>query len=391
MKMKPILSIPALVFLMLTYSPAATQPMNSYPLWNGIESGEYSVGFKVINHWDRSRNRDAKYDEEGTLNNERFFPVQISVWYPAAEKWTEDSAMPFIEYFYITESKNDFSIPSDERKAQALDIFFNFTNHAGVERTREELAEIGLEPTAVIYEASPAEGKFPVIISGHDGGVWKNTTLNEYLASHGYVIISTGPLSETSSMIFGNPQAAIQRRIRTFEMIRGMLPSIEGADEHTIGLLGLNSDGMSAMLYQMKNVEADVLVNIDGWEGKNNGNGYVSSSPYFDAQNFTIPFMEFHQHEETDRESLQLNQTIFQALNSPEKQSYVLTGFGHAFLTGNTIAVPGLDDGITEKYEFMFHSILGFFNQYLKGGKILYEKSDKPDSFFQRAEIISEN
>jgi hypothetical protein len=147
---------------------------------------------------------------------------------------------------------------------------------------------------------------------------------------------------------------------------------------------------MPAMLYQMKNGEADALVSIDGWEGKNNGYGNVSSSPYFDTEYFQIPYLEFQQHEKTDRESLQLNSSIFETLNSPSKQSYVLTDFGHAYLTGNLIAVPGLDKKTVEKYQFMFGSILAFYNHYLKGEKILYEESDKPDSFFQRAKIILE-
>ncbi len=379
-----ILTLVLGLFIMSSLSASEFRAQNNdtYPLWNGLEAGSHQVGFKVINYWDESRNRT-----NGT-GSERFFPIQISVWYPTNISWSTEKAMPFNEYFYLTEQKNDFKALSAEQKDKAMDIFFNFTNYgAKIELTKEDLAEIGNTATAVMRDAKPIKEQFPVIIAGHDGGVWKGTTLNEFLASHGYVVISTGLLSETSSMLSNNPQRALQRRIRTFEVVREMLDDFEFIDNSKIGLLGINADGMAAMLYQMKNAEADVLINIDGWDGKNNGYNYVSSSPYFDTQSFTIPFMEFHQHEETDREPLLLNQTIFQALNTEQKFSYVITDFGHADLTGNTIAVPGLSAKIVERYDFMFNSILGFYNQYLKEVKPdQYKELEKPSAFFQRAE-----
>ncbi|WP_421774851.1 hypothetical protein [Gracilimonas sp.] len=391
MKIKPFLSIPTLFLLIFAHGPAASQSVTSYPLWNEIESGEYSVGFKVINHWDKSRNRYSKYEKSGKLNEARFFPIQISIWYPAAERWDPVKAMPFKTYFYLTEQKNDFNSLSEERKEKALDIFFNFaTLGAGLELTKENVLNIGNMATAAMQDVEAVNKKFSVIIAGHDGGVWKGTTLHEFLASHGYVVISTGPVSQTFSIFSEHPQVAIQRRIRTFELVREMTTQFDFIDDSKIGLLGLNSDGMPAMLYQMKNGEADALVNIDGWEGKNNGYEYVSSNSYYDNEKFQIPYLEFQQHENTNRESLQLNSTIFENLKSNSKQSYVLTEFGHAYLTGNLIAVPGLKNKEVEKYQFMFDAILAFYTHYLKGQENLYTKSDKPDSFFERAKIISE-
>ncbi len=382
-----------LTFLcMLTLAPAAAQQNASYPLWNGIESGAYPVGFKVINHWDTGRNRFPKYDETGILNEERFLPVQISIWYPSDEPWDPARAMPFETYFHLTEQKNDFESLSPERKERAMDIFFGFaTRGAGLELTEEQLSTIAKTATAATQDVDASNGPFPVIITGHDGGVWKAAALGEYLASHGYVVISTGPISQTSSLISGKPQVALQRRIQTFERVREMTAQFDFMDASKIGLLAVNSDGMPALLYQMKNGEANALVSIDGWEGKNNGYGYVSASPYFDTDAFRTPYLEFQQHEQTGRESLQLNHAVFEAIGSPSKQSFVLTDFGHAYLTGNLVAVPDLDERVTGKFRFMFGSILAFYNHYLKGTDTLVMKGDMPEPFFQRAEIISEN
>lgn len=370
---------------LLSVAGYMAQDTITYPLWNGIEAGPHDVGFKVINYQDQNRT------PSDTTNGVQFFPIQISMWYPAIDKWSAEKANPFKEYFYLTEQKNDFEELTAEQKQKAMDIFLGFTNF-GLEKefSKEEIDAIGDMATAAMKNSEPANERFPVIIAGHDGGVWKGTTLNEFLASYGYVVISTGLLSETSRMISNSPQQALKRRINTYEIIRGMLSDFEFIDDSRIGLLGINADGMTVLLYQMKNKEADALVSIDGWEGKNNGYEYVSSNPYYNTENFQIPYIEFQQHEKTNRESLQLNSSIFDALNSPSKQSYVLTDFGHAYLTGNLIAVPSLDEETIEKYQFMFGSILAFYDHYLRGEGSLYKKSDKPDSFFQRAEIILE-
>ncbi len=373
------------------------QKQTSYPLWKGIEAGSFNVGFKTINWRDKTRNL-AEVDKADNDKN-GFFPIQISIWYPANGRWTCGKAMPFKEYFYLTEQKNDFKEPSQERKDKALDIFYSFAKFGlSVELNKAELKETADACTASIKDAKSIKEKFPVILAGHDGGVWKGATLNEYLASHGYVVVSTGPLSSTFSMMSKEPQKALLRRVRTFEIIRELIKTIEFADDSKIGLLGLNSDGMSVLLYQMKNKEAKAVVSVDGWEGKNNGFRFVSENIYFKPSDFDVPYMEFQQDDDTDRASLQLNTSIFDKMTNSDRFSYVLKDFGHAYLTGNMIALPKLSERAIRQHKFWYQAVRNLFDAYVKQDdsalRYIWQEDKRFDlntAFFDRAERIRSN
>ena len=355
-----------------------------YPLWKGIKPGNHNVGFKIIEFEDYSRTIASNSDKSNNTEPGQFFPIQISIWYPTEEKWDRNGSLKFKDYFYATAKKNTFQKLSGEQREEAMDIFFNFAKYGlGREFSREEKEHIGNAPTAAIRNAKPMNQKFPVLLAGHDGGVWKISTLSEYLASHGYVVVSTGLLSQTSRMFRNNPQIAINRRIRTFEIVRAMLNQFEFMDENQIGLLGLNADGISTLLYQMKNMEAKAIANIDGWDGKNNGSEYINSSIYFNPTNINVPFLEFHQHEQPANESLQLNTSVFDSLTGIDRFSFVLQDFGHAYLTGNLVVVPDLPKKIVQQHEFWYSSIKAFFDAYLKKDENMYEnlwnsKSSEP-------------
>ena len=356
---------------------------SSYPLWKNLEPGPYQVGFKTIDYIDKSRSIP------GGLSDNRFFPIQISIWYPTTDQWSIDKALPFEHYFFKTAQKNDFNELSEQQKAQAMDIFFNYAKYGlSIEFTADEKQEIGSKPTAAMANVREAPGPFPVLLAGHDGGVWKMSTLCEYLASHGYAVISTGPLSGSNRLFRQNTQQVINRRIRTFEIVRGLLDDFPNIDQSQIGLLGLNSDGISTLLYQMKNLTADAMVSVDGWEGKNNGFSYASSSVYYEPANLKIPRMEFQQHESPENESLYVNTTIFDSLTQIDRFSFIMKDFGHAYLTGNLFVLPQLDETINQKHYFWYESVKGFFDAYLKEDKNalieLRTNRNESDGFFMR-------
>lgn len=339
----------------------------TYPLWNGIQSGEYNVGFKVIEYLDDSRKMNSPEDDIDNKNPNRFFPIQIAIWYPTSKKWSIDSSLKFKDYFDLTAQKNDFKKLSEEQRNNSMEIIFNFAEY-GAKRAlnSDEKKQLEREATAALLNPPSINQKFPVILAGHDGGVWKMSTLSEYLASHGYIVISTGPISETFRILREDPQIALNRRIRTFEIVRGMLDEFEFIDDKRIGLLGLNFDGMSTILYQMKNQQADVVVNIDGWDGKNNGYEYVTESIYYKPEKFHTSFLEFQQHEYPENNSLRLTTQILDSLSNSNRFSVIIQDFGHAYLTGNLIGLPNSSENIKVKHDLWYTLIKEFFDIHLK-------------------------
>ncbi|WP_235299525.1 alpha/beta hydrolase [Portibacter marinus] len=364
---------------MLTLFPS----MNSqkvYPGWKELKPGNHQVGFKTIDYWDHSRSII-------TQKVSQFLPIQISIWYPSNEAWNAQKALPFKHYFLKTLQKNDFEELKEEEKATAMEIFYNYAKFgAGIDLSQSEMESISSSPTAAMHNAVGAENRFPVVIAGHDGGSWKMSTLCEYLASHGYFVISTGPLSSYNQLYRNSPQQAINRRIRTIEIVKGMLSEFQMADPERIGLLGLNGDGIPTLLYQMKNQVADAMVSLDGWEGKNNGFEQLKNSVYYDVKNIDIPRLEFHQHEKPENEALHINTSLFDSLSQANRFYFILKDFGHAYLTGNLLILDQLDEPFNHQHYFLFETVKNFYEAYLKddteAGDALWTKRKGTKDFF---------
>ena len=351
-----------------------------YTQWKGLENGPYRVGFKLIEIFDSTRVLLTDSGQDSLQKKKSYFPIQMGVWYPSDQQWDVNKAMRFNRFFEMALRKNDFHELTPEEQDDALTIFYNFAKYGlSVELSDKELEAIGNTPTAAMENVEPAAGPFPVLLAGHDGGIWKSTILKEYLASHGYVILSTGFLSDTYSILSGQPEKALNRRLMTFEYQRKRSTRLDFADTSRMGLIGMNADGMSALLYQMKTQRASALLSLDGWEGKNNGHSYVTSHPNYDTSGFQTAYMEFQQDEESGRESLQLNSAILENLRQSDRYSYVMNGFGHAHLTGNMMALPELDEQVAKQYRFLFRSALAFFDAYVIGDQDVRQKLRQSD------------
>ncbi len=354
--------------------PAWAQ-QSTYPLWKGLTPGPYQVGFTTTSYWRHaslSPGEDEK-EREGDAEDSPTLPVQVSIWYPSQADWSQEKALAFVHYFYLTEQKNDLKPLSEERKAGAMDIFKNFSRY-GLKRelTPETIEEIRNSPTAAMPGALPADGPFPVLLAGHDGGIWKMSTLCEYLASHGYVIISTGPVSPTYQLLRSDPGKAIRRRMEVYSRLEEVVDTMSFANPDHTGLLGLNFDGLTSLMYQMETGRAGAVASIDGWEGKNNGVAMIRA--HFDFPSFSVPYLEIQQDESPENESLMLNNSVFDSLDSKDAYSLVIRDIGHSYLTGNLVVLPGLPRDIDQKNLFWYNAVRLFFDAHLTGDK---EKTDQ--------------
>lgn len=338
-----------------------------YPQWGGLAPGSYKVGYQVFNQYDRGRSVQPKSDFEGNANKgETALPIQVSVWYPA-EANTKVPAMLFEEYQYITQQKNTFQpLTEDDRKRAAEGIQFMAKFGADIDLSESDLQIIRHTPTAAHRNAKPAAGKFPVIISGLDGGPSNANVLYEFLASQGYVIFSTPSLDRTGTLQVTHPQIALNERIGNLEFLLNFSHTFSSADPNRLGVLGINFDGMAALLFQMKNRQADAVVSLDGWEGKNGSSNTLKQSVYFDSNKMRVPYLTVLQDEKDPRLSIQLSREIFDGFPYAERYYYVLKEMNHSYLIGNLGVLPNLPTEKRKAYQFLYTTLFHFFEAYLK-------------------------
>ncbi|UCD17478.1 MAG: hypothetical protein JSV44_00800, partial [Candidatus Zixiibacteriota bacterium] len=147
-----------LIFALL--SPVTAIQAQPFPLWGGLQPGEYTVGFKTIEKYDFSRTYRYKYDADGNLRSgERARPIQVCIWYPA-KKAASASQMVYAEYaFPNPDDIRFFGLLSRLQERQIYNELFPL-----VQNNYDRVQDLMSITMAAVRNAPPLKGPFPVII-----------------------------------------------------------------------------------------------------------------------------------------------------------------------------------------------------------------------------------
>jgi hypothetical protein len=171
--------------LLLLLTGCAPPPAPPDPaLWGSLKPGPYAVGFGL--RWETDSSRVYGLEKDGVTKKPR--PIPVGVWYPARTSPAEH--MQVADYFDMRSKQVQFDDLANTLNAHIRDI----------------LAQSMGDPTAVnrflamrtgaTFDAPPAKGQFPVIIYCPGGSYEEDFVLFEYLASNGYVVLSTSDHSD---------------------------------------------------------------------------------------------------------------------------------------------------------------------------------------------------
>jgi tetratricopeptide (TPR) repeat protein len=352
-----------------------------YPQLPNLQFGAYSVGFQVFNQLDKGRYIKPKVDFEGKIDEgERALPVQIAVWYPA-QKPNNANKILLEEYAFLTKQVNHYQVLSEKDKQEAREIVrFSAKFGANIDLTDSQILELAQSPTSAVKDASPIKEKFPLILCAYQGGPSLNNILGEYLASWGYVVVATSAIRQVATWQANKPQLAINEGVNNLEYLLDFAQSLPFADCQKMGLIGVNFEGMSALLFQMKNMQADAIVSIDGYEGKVGTTQSLFQSVYFEANKLRIPYFSVMQDEQSPSDYLRLSQKALDTLQYSARYYYVLSGMNHSYLIANLGILPNLTAEKYQAYTFLYQSIGHFFSAYLK-------KTPSSLSFIQKTSV----
>jgi tetratricopeptide (TPR) repeat protein len=245
-----------------------------------LEKGSYNVHFTSYEVYDASRQYMLGQD---TISR----PMLIHFWYPAQET-SQDQHLYFKNYIDLISLRENFRRPTTEVSESSFNFVNAYSEFAkrqyGLDSsisTQQLLdcpvsAKIGL---ANIYNA----GDLPLIIyapSNSKSSV-QNHMICEFLASHGFMILSVGSAGPTS-LQREQMQESILSQVEDMEFILRYFEETLNMGFTSLGLMGFSSGALATTIFQMRNEKVGAVFSMDG------GNEYGAYPALFQLKDFDL-------------------------------------------------------------------------------------------------------
>jgi dienelactone hydrolase len=226
------------------------------------QPGQHGVGLRIVKQYDYSRTYKAKIDllsGQPTLG-ERARPLQTLIWYPAAAKGG-GAPVRYVDYLRTIATEEEFERPpADIAKVTSTRIVNTWSGLTAAALRHEEN-----RPMWAVRDAKPASGKFPVVIYAPSFGAsaHENVDLCEYLASQGYVVISTAAIGPHGRSMTKDLEG-VEAQVGDIEFLLGYAQSLPQADTAHVAVIGYSWGGMANVLAAARDNRISALVSLDG-------------------------------------------------------------------------------------------------------------------------------
>ena len=217
--------IVGLLIIYLTSFSQSAQP---------VSTGEYLVGFKYqwVTNFAQNECGDIGKSRPGKQ-------VLLGIWYPATVG--NQNVMKIRDYVYMNGLKGNDTI-AEEIRAYGKDSWFSYTMMEYLDSTYTDKTVAFEQSLNFVcdarFEAKPVNKRFPVVIYQHGaGGTYDdNLMMCEYLASNGYVVISSSFLKCVRNTVFENSNW--KEDLSDLQTILTHIQSMENTDGNKIALMG---------------------------------------------------------------------------------------------------------------------------------------------------------
>ena len=248
-----------LALLVLVASPvhAADKP----PLWGDLQPGPYAVGVRSLLEEDASR---SWADPASAETKWWPRPVRMLLWYPASGN---SKGGTFRQYVTTPASRYPQSISAifAEHDLGKGPIGKGLAGFFG--GSEEKLDAFLNTRVAAKLDARPAKGRFPLLVYslGQNNILQENVVLAEYLASHGYVVVTPAHLGTNARRRFLliHDRGSYEDQVRDLEFALNHAAREPFVDRDRIVAAGHSMGGEYALLLAMRNPRIRALVGLD--------------------------------------------------------------------------------------------------------------------------------
>ncbi len=336
------------------------------PLWGELKPGDFGVGFRTIEKFDFSRTYRSKIDYFGeTLPGENARPIQICIWYPAVIA-SDDSYLVLSEYLFPYPANSDFFAyvtGLQQRSIQQLGGLLG--NNQGMILDASNI-EMG-----AVRDAAPADGSFPLLIyfPGLANSISDNMVLCEFLASHGFVVVTTHQVGTFSANPLAD-QIDFETIIRDKEFALANIRELDFIKSDKIGAFGAEAGGLAAILTQMRNFDIEAVASLAGWNIDNNRTEFALQNHFFNPRRMSKPLLQIYFDDQMS------GLALLDSLKYSERTLLKLAVMSSGGLTSFPAIVSYMDTSNINKtisrplYDLACQYLLDFYKNTLQNDKI---------------------
>lgn len=273
----------ALFLLLLFAASALTRSQNSPATTSpdhftfAPKPGPYAVGFRIVFQYDYTRSFSGKVDMLGKPSTgELARPVQTLIWYPAEK--SGNPPMVFGDY-----------LPLRVRELEATPTVGSV---AALAQVREQFGDIVNDKTWAVKDASPASGSFPVVIyaPSFSAPAYENSDLLEYLASNGYIILSSADVGAHGRNMTADLEGVEAQR-GDISFLIGYAHTLPQTDMSHIAVAGFSWGGISNLFAAARDNRIGALISHNG--SARYFPKLIVDSGYVHPEEMTIPVLFF--------------------------------------------------------------------------------------------------
>ncbi|MGI9551864.1 MAG: hypothetical protein ACR2MT_11740 [Aurantibacter sp.] len=283
-----------LIFIgLISCDQEPTSPLDSSFYPDQLHFGTHHVGFKTLWKYDITRAAVPYSDWNGNL-----YPTketagrqfQINIWYPTEDK-NGEGYVSMKDYLNLSYRQVDFA-ESDKSRAFGQKEFISKVNdlHGSGSLTADVLTKLEPIGCRAIQNAKPLKGPFPVIIYPNGIAPVSNSATSEYLASHGFVVISFAPKGENGSTIDNSTKGA-EVASDDIGFVLSQILELPFVDRENIGLMGNAIESSFCIAYQSKNRNIDAYVSLEGGFISSFEQSILNDLPFYEPTSIDIPLL----------------------------------------------------------------------------------------------------
>ncbi len=334
--------------------------------------GKHGVGVRYVKQYDRTRSFAPPRGILASVlpkQDDRGRPIQTVIWYPSEKG---GKTIKYDEYLQLLGWEIDFDRTPKEQKLK-VDSWINMVTDgkrpAQVEAERRRA-------TWAVRDAIPTAGKFPVVIyaASRNNTAFENADIAEFLASHGYIVISS-PLFGTAGRSIKMDLLHAELQAADISFLIDYARTLPQADMTRVAAAGFSWGGLSNILAAAKDPRIKALVCMDG--AVRYYNSIMVQAKYAVPENLTTPLLFLAQTPASMETNIRIKEDMSGSFISRMTNAdvYLLTmypmdhvHFGSAYIRFDDPAEyqEYTAEEVSAAYSLGARYILNFLNAYLK-------------------------